>query len=225
MKPGNSGGGNDPHFRCAFEDGEGMGRLAMSLQTSGKIRSLQRRLYCKGKAQPAFRFYVLYDKICRNDILSRAYKLARTNAGTAGVDGITFEQIDASGLEAWLAGLRNGLVTKTYRPDPVRRVMILKPGGGERPLVIPTIRDRLVQAAAKIVWSRSSRRILWAALMDVARVAARSMRSRKCTGCVCRATRTLLTPICRQILRHDPALGLSQIGSQTHRRPECAAAD
>jgi RNA-directed DNA polymerase len=128
-----------------------MGRLAMSLQTPDKIRSLQRKLYCKAKAEPAFRFYVLYDKICREDILSHAYKLARANAGTPGVDGTTFEQIDASGLEAWLAGLRDELVTKTYRPDPVRRVMIPKPGGGERPLGIPTIRDRVVQAAAKIV--------------------------------------------------------------------------
>jgi RNA-directed DNA polymerase len=116
----------------------------MSLETPDKIRSLQRKLYCKAKAEPAFRFYVLYDKICREDILSHAYKLARTNAGAPGVDGITFEQIDASGLEAWLAGLRDELVTKTYRPDPVRRVMIPKPGGGERPLGIPTIRDRVV---------------------------------------------------------------------------------
>ena len=123
----------------------------MSLQTPDKIRSLQRKLYCKAKAEPAFRFYVLYDKICREDILSHAYKLARANAGAPGVDGITFEQIDASGLEAWLAGLRDELVTKTYRPDPVRRVMIPKPGGSERPLGIPTIRDRVVQAAAKIV--------------------------------------------------------------------------
>ena len=112
----------------------------MSLQTPDKIRSLQRKLYCKAKAEPAFRFYVLYDKICREDILSHAYKLARANAGTPGVDGTTFEQIDASGLEAWLAGLRYELVTKTYRPDPVRRVMIPKPGGGERPLGIPTHR-------------------------------------------------------------------------------------
>jgi RNA-directed DNA polymerase len=151
MKPGNSGGGKDPDFRCAFEDGEEMGRLAMSLQTPDKIRSLQRKLYCKAKAEPAFRFYVLYDKICREDILSHAYELTRANAGAPGVDGITFEQIDESGLEAWLAGLRDELVTKTYRPDPVRRVMIPKPGGGERPLGIPTIRDRVVQAAAKIV--------------------------------------------------------------------------
>jgi RNA-directed DNA polymerase len=124
----------------------------MSLETPDKIRSLQRKLYCKAKAEPAFRFYVLYDKICREDILSHAYKLARTNAGAPGVDGITFEQIDASGLEAWLAGLRDELVTKTYRPDPVRRVMIPKPnGGGERALGIPTIRDRVVQTAAKLV--------------------------------------------------------------------------
>ena len=95
----------------------------MSLVTPEKIRSLQRKLYRKAKAEPAFRFYVLYDKICREDILRHAYALARDNAGAAGVDGMTFAQIEASGLEAWLAGLREELVSKTYRPDPVRRVM------------------------------------------------------------------------------------------------------
>jgi len=124
----------------------------MSLETSEKIRSLQRKLYVKAKAEPAFRFYVLYDKICRADILLHAYRLARANAGAPGVDGMTFVQIDAQGLEAWLAGLREELVAKTYRPDPVRRVMIPKASGdGERPLGIATIRDRVVQTAAKIV--------------------------------------------------------------------------
>jgi RNA-directed DNA polymerase len=123
----------------------------MSLETPDKIRNLQRKLYCKAKAEPAFRFYLLYDKICREDILRHAYALARANAGAPGVDGVTFKQIDASGVEAWLAGLREDLVSKTYRPDPVRRVTIPKPGGGERPLGIPTIRDRVVQTAAKIV--------------------------------------------------------------------------
>src|SRR3954453_6098843 len=123
----------------------------MSLETSEKIRTLQRKLYRKAKAEPAFRFYVLYDKVCREDILSHAFALARANAGAPGVDGVTFKQIEAAGVEAWLAGLREDLVSKTYRPDPVRRVTIPKPGGGERPLGIPTIRDRVVQTAAKIV--------------------------------------------------------------------------
>ena len=124
----------------------------MSLETPDKIRSLQRKLYCKAKAEPAFRFYVLYDKICRDDILLHAYRLARANAGAPGVDGVTFAQVEEQGLEAWLAGLREELVSKTYRPDPVRRVMIPKPnGGGERALGIPTLRDRVVQTAAKIV--------------------------------------------------------------------------
>jgi RNA-directed DNA polymerase len=124
----------------------------MSLATPEKIRSLQRKLYRKAKAEPAFRFYVLYDKICREDILLHAYGLARANAGAPGVDGVTFAQIEERGLEAWLAGLREDLVLKRYRSDPVRRVMIPKASGdGERPLGIPTVRDRVVQTAAKIV--------------------------------------------------------------------------
>jgi RNA-directed DNA polymerase len=123
----------------------------MSLATSEKIRTLQRKLYRKAKAEPAFRFYLLYDKICREDILRHAYGLTRSNAGAPGADGVSFAQIEASGVEAWLAGLREELVSKTYRPDPVRRVLIPKPDGGERPLGIPTIRDRVVQTAAKLV--------------------------------------------------------------------------
>jgi RNA-directed DNA polymerase len=125
--------------------------LVASLQTPERIRTLQRKLYLKAKAEPAFRFYLLYDKIHRADILSHAYALARSNGGAPGVDGVTFERIEADGLEEWLAGLRGDLVAKTYRPAAVRRVMIPKPGGGERPLGIPTIRDRVVQTAAKLV--------------------------------------------------------------------------
>jgi RNA-directed DNA polymerase len=124
----------------------------MSLATPIAIRTLQRKLYRKAKADPAFRFYLLYDKIYREDILRHAYALARANAGAPGVDGITFAAIEAAGLEKWLAGLREELVSKTYRADPVRRMMIPKPNGeGERPLGIPTIRDRVIQTAAKIV--------------------------------------------------------------------------
>ncbi|MEJ2087214.1 MAG: group II intron reverse transcriptase/maturase [Gammaproteobacteria bacterium] len=123
----------------------------MNLTTPDGIRTLQRKLYGKAKAEPAFRFYLLYDKIYREDILRHAYALARANAGAPGVDGMSFEVIEAAGLEEWLAGIRKDLVEKTYRPQPVRRVMIPKPGGGERPLGIPTIRDRVVQTAAKLV--------------------------------------------------------------------------
>jgi RNA-directed DNA polymerase len=124
----------------------------MSLQTPESIRRLQRKLYLKAKAEPAYRFYLLYDKIYREDILDRAYALARANKGAPGVDGVTFAMIEAEGLEAWLANIRSELIAKTYRPAPVRRVMIPKPGGnGERALGIPTLRDRVVQTAAKLV--------------------------------------------------------------------------
>ena len=125
--------------------------MAMSLATPETIRSLQRKLYLKAKAEPDFRFYLLSDKIHRADILRHAYALARSNGGAPGVDGVSFAMIEAAGLEAWLARLQEDRVRKTYRPEPGRRVMIPKPAGGERPLGIPIIRDRVVQTAAKLV--------------------------------------------------------------------------
>lgn len=123
----------------------------MRLETPYKIRRLQRKLYRKAKEQPAYRFYLLYDKIYRKDILAHAYELAKANGGAPGADGETFEVIEWRGREEWLAGLGRELPAKTYQPQPVRRVRIPKPGGGERPLGLPTIRDRVVQTAAKLV--------------------------------------------------------------------------
>ena len=124
----------------------------MSLTTPDNIRTLQRKLYLKAKAEPDYRFYLLYDKIYRPDILLHAYDLVRANKGAPGVDGVTCASIEAEGRDEWLAGIATELRTKTYRPHPVRRVMIPKPGGdGERPLGIPTVRDRVVQTAAKLV--------------------------------------------------------------------------
>jgi RNA-directed DNA polymerase len=123
----------------------------MSLATPGKIRELQIKLYRKAKNEPGYRFYMLYDKMYREDILSHAYELARANKGAPGVDGQSFAEIESRGLGEWLSGIREELRNKTYQTQPVRRVMIPKAGGGERPLGIPTIRDRVVQTAAKIV--------------------------------------------------------------------------
>jgi len=125
--------------------------LAISLATPSKLRDLQIKLYRKAKNEPGYRFYLLYDKIYREDILAHAYALARANKGAPGVGGQSFEEIESKGLEEWLTGIREELRNKTYQPQPVRRVMIPKPGGGERPLGIPTIRDRVVQTAAKLV--------------------------------------------------------------------------
>ncbi|MEX2508339.1 MAG: group II intron reverse transcriptase/maturase [Homoserinimonas sp.] len=125
----------------------------MGLSTPEKIRTLQKKLYVKAKGEPEFRFYLLYDKVWRADILDHAYRLCRQKGGAAGVDGVTFESIEASegGLEGWLRTLAAELREERYRPQAVRRVMIPKPDGGERPLGIPTIRDRVVQRAAKLV--------------------------------------------------------------------------
>src|SRR5229473_2171518 len=123
----------------------------MSLQTPIKIRMLQRKLYQKAKDEPSYRFYLLDDKMYREDILAHAYALAKSHQGAPGVDGQSFPGIESQGLEGWLNGIREDLRAKTYQPQAVRRVMIPKPGGGERPLGIPTIRDRVVQTVAKLL--------------------------------------------------------------------------
>src|ERR671933_1327583 len=109
----------------------------MSLATPETIRGLQRKLYRKAKAEPAFRFYLLYDKIYRADILRHAYARVRSNGGAPGMDGVSFAMIEAAGLEEWLARLQEGLVRKTYRPEPVRRGMVPQPRGRGRPPRVP----------------------------------------------------------------------------------------
>ena len=123
----------------------------MSLTTPGSIRELQRKLYIKAKQEPNYRFYSLYDKIYREDILAHAYELAKANQGAPGIDPQSFAEIESGGRQKWLAGLREELCKRTYQPQAVRRVMIPKANGGERPLGIPTIRDRVAQTAAKLV--------------------------------------------------------------------------
>ena len=116
-----------------------------------KLEELRGKLYLKAKTEPTFRFYALYDKVYRWDVLTEALRLSREKNGAPGVDGQTFDQIREYGEERWLQELQQELQEKTYRPQPVRRVLIPKPGGGERPLGIPTIKDRVAQTAAKLI--------------------------------------------------------------------------
>ena len=126
--------------------------IATMLTTPETIRTLQRKLYRKAKQEPACRFHALYDKVYRADILEFAYRLVRANKGSAGIDGVTFKAIEENeGAPAFIGELEEALRTKTYKPDPVKRVMIPKSDGSQRPLGIPTIRDRVAQMAAKLV--------------------------------------------------------------------------
>lgn len=114
---------------------------------SRKIQEFQRKLYEKAKANPKYRFYSLYDKTYRTDILEEAYRRAKANGGTCGVDGVTFEEIKAKGEIEYLAELQEELKGEQYKPKAVKRVYIPKANGKVRPLGIPTIRDRIVQTA------------------------------------------------------------------------------
>jgi RNA-directed DNA polymerase len=124
----------------------------VSLTPPPKLRRLQEALYTKAKQEPGYRFYLLYDKVYRADILAHAYALSKQKGGAPGVDGVTFEDIETAGREGWLAAVGEAMRTETYRTQPVRRVRIPKPGGiGERPLGVPGIRDRVVQTAALLI--------------------------------------------------------------------------
>jgi len=122
-----------------------------NLSTPKSVQKLQTALHAKAKAEPGYRFYTLYDKISRADILAHAYALCRSNQGAPGVDGQDFAEVEAYGLERWLGELALALREMTYRPDPIRRVYIPKANGKLRPLGTSTLRDRVCMAAATLV--------------------------------------------------------------------------
>ena len=116
-----------------------------------KVRQLQRRLFIAAKSSPGRRFHALFDRIWRGDVLLEAWRRVRSNKGAAGIDGETLAMIEQRGVDEFLRKLAVSLQTKKYRPQPVRRQYIPKPDGRQRPLGIPTVRDRVVQMATKIV--------------------------------------------------------------------------
>lgn len=122
-----------------------------NLQTPDSVQKLRTALHAKAKEEPGYRFYLLYDKIYRRDVLQHAYQLCKANKGAPGVDGVRFEDIEAAGEEQWIGELAERLKRKDYRPEAVKRVWIPKAGGKMRPLGITTISDRVVQTAATIV--------------------------------------------------------------------------
>lgn len=139
----------DPAVCTSSDNTESKGEMT---KTPISLRDLRRRIYRKAKAEPAWRFWGLYGHVCKLETLREAYRLAKQNNGAPGIDGVTFEAIEADGLEAFLQQLRDELLGRNYRPARLRRVEIPKRGGkGVRVLSIPTIRDRVVQGALKLI--------------------------------------------------------------------------
>ena len=122
----------------------------MTNNSKEKVRQLQNKLYLTAKKCSSRRFHALYDKVYRDDVLYEAWKRVKVNQGSSGVDGITIEDVEANGVNRYLTGIQSELKSGTYRPLPVRRVMIPKPDGSQRPLGIPCVKDRIVQMATKI---------------------------------------------------------------------------
>ena len=125
--------------------------LPWDLSTPDSVQKLQTALHAKAKAEPGYRFYALYDKISREDILAHAYAQCRSNEGAPGVDRQDFGAVEAYGVERWLGELALALRQQTYRPDPIRRAYIPKANGKLRPLGISTLRDRVCMTAAMLV--------------------------------------------------------------------------
>src|SRR6266446_5326247 len=142
--------GRDLSSRSNVRSGESR-EIGVSLAPPAKVQKLQEALHAKAKRVPSYRFYALYDKLYRSDVLLHAYSCCQANEGAAGVDGQTFDDIAAYGLTRWLSELAEELKKKTYRPQAVRRGYLPKPDGGQRPLGIPTIKDRVVQMAVLLV--------------------------------------------------------------------------
>src|SRR5262249_30456948 len=141
----------DPTVRNTFDNMGGRGAMTTTPIT---LQDLRRRIYAKAKAEPSWRFWGLYVHICKPEILHEAYQLAKADNGAPGVDGVTFEAIEASGLDAFLAQIRHELVTRTYHPMRLRQKAIRREGGKGPPILLfPSTRARVSQGPLKFFFS------------------------------------------------------------------------
>ena len=168
-----------------------------NLSTPKSVQKLQKALHAKAKAEAGYRFYALYDKISREDILAHAYAQCRSNKGTPGVDGQDFVDIEAYGVLRWLGELALALRQETYRPDPIRRVFIPKANGKLRPLGISTVRDRVCMTAAMLVLEPIFEADLPSELTPTVPGETPSRRWTRWENCCSVAIRTSLTPTSR----------------------------
>src|SRR3982751_7048516 len=148
MKRSNVRGAKGPCHLQRLQHREGKDEMT---KASIDLQDLRRRIYVKAKAEPSWRFWGLYVHVCKTETLRAAYEITKQNDGAPGVDGVTFEAIEARGVEALLEQIRNELTEHTYRPLPARKQEIPKDGGKVRVLSIPAIRDRVVQGALKLI--------------------------------------------------------------------------
>lgn len=162
--------------------GKREGMPARANHPTDKVQQLQRRLCVSAKRSRARRFHALYDRICRGDVLAEAWKRVKANRGAAGIDDVTLSMIEQGGEGEFLEDVQQRLRTGQYLPQPVRRQYIPKPDGTKRPLGIPTVRDRVVQAATKLVIERFSRPTSRRARMDSGRRGTQRVRWRRSAG-------------------------------------------
>ena len=158
---------SDPAVCAGSNNKEGKGEMT---KAPSSLQDLRRSLYVKAKAEPTWRFWGLYVHVCKRDTLYEAYRMAKENDGAPGIDGVTFEAVEESGVERFLEQIRDELVSNTYRPMRARKKKIPKDGGKKvRVLSIPTIRDRVVRGHSSSFWSRSSKLIFNRGRMDTDR--------------------------------------------------------
>jgi len=130
---------------------EGRQKKRCEMNSRERLQQLQRKLYLKAKQAPEYKFYILYDKVFLDYVLKESYRIVKSRGGGAGIDNVGFQEIEAIGLESYLSEIADQLRSRRYRPAAIKRVWIAKATGGRRPLGIPTIRDRIVQAACKLI--------------------------------------------------------------------------